>query len=48
MAFIRRVKTLLGAFLFIFAVYVTAIAYAQEAFRVSYGGYNETAAPMCV
>src|SRR5688500_5390825 len=48
MTFTRRVNTLLGAFLFIFAVYVTPTAYAQETFRVSYGGYNETAAPMWV
>ncbi|HEU4638841.1 MAG TPA: hypothetical protein VFS84_08295, partial [Candidatus Binatia bacterium] len=48
MAFARRVNALLGALLFIFTVYVTAIAYAQETFRVSYGGYNETAAPMWV
>ncbi|HKX49016.1 MAG TPA: ABC transporter substrate-binding protein [Candidatus Binatia bacterium] len=48
MAFTRTVNTLLGAFLFIFTVSVTTIAYAQEKFRVSYGGYNETAAPMWV
>ena len=48
MAFTRRVTTLLGAFLLIFTVYATTIAYAQENFRVSYGGYNETAAPMWV
>ena len=44
----KRVSSLLGAFLFIFTVYTNTIAYAQENFRVSYGGYNETAAPMWV
>jgi ABC-type nitrate/sulfonate/bicarbonate transport system substrate-binding protein len=44
----KRVSSLLGAFLFIFAVYTNTITYAQENFRVSYGGYNETAAPMWV
>jgi NitT/TauT family transport system substrate-binding protein len=43
----RRVSTLLGA-LCVFTMHVAAIAYAQENFRVSYGGYNETAAPMWV
>jgi ABC-type nitrate/sulfonate/bicarbonate transport system substrate-binding protein len=48
MTITKRVSSLLGAFLFIFTVYANTIAYAQENFRVSYGGYNETAAPMWV
>jgi ABC-type nitrate/sulfonate/bicarbonate transport system substrate-binding protein len=44
----KRVSSLLGAFLFMFTVYTNTITYAQENFRVSYGGYNETAAPMWV
>jgi ABC-type nitrate/sulfonate/bicarbonate transport system substrate-binding protein len=30
------------------AIFLSSLSYAQEAFRVSYGGYNETAAPMWV
>ena len=48
MTITKRVSSLPGAFLFIFTVYANTIAYAQENFRVSYGGYNETAAPMWV
>ena len=48
MTVFRRVSTLLGVFLCIFARYLAPIAYGQENFRVSYGGYNETAAPMWV
>jgi len=43
-----RVASLLGAFLCISTMYLAMAAYAQENFRVSYGGYNETAAPMWV
>lgn len=39
---------LLAAFLFTFTLCLTQTAYGQEPFRVSYGGYNETAAPMWV
>jgi NitT/TauT family transport system substrate-binding protein len=44
----RRVSNLLGAFLCISTMLPVTIAFAQETFRVSYGGYNETAAPMWV
>jgi hypothetical protein len=39
MTLFKNANTVL-AFLFIFTVYVTPAAYAQENFRVSYGGYN--------
>ena len=48
MSVTKRVGTLLGAFLCISTMLLVTIAYAQESFRVSYGGYNETAAPMWV
>jgi NitT/TauT family transport system substrate-binding protein len=48
MTFTRRVASLLGAFLGIITMYLSMTAYAQENLRVSYGGYNETAAPMWV
>ena len=48
MTLTRRVNNLLGALLFVFTLYLPTIAYAQENLRVSYGGYNETAAPMWV
>ena len=42
-----RVSTLF-AVLCISTMHLATIAYTQENFRVSYGGYNETAAPMWV
>ena len=48
MTLTRRVNNLLRALLFVFTLYLPTIAYAQENFGVSYGGYNETAAPMWV
>ena len=45
---VTRVRTLLGAFLCIWTMHLVTRSYAQESFRVSYGGYNETAAPMWV
>ena len=43
-----RSSAALLAFLFPFSFYRASTVDAQEAFRVSYGGYNETAAPMWV
>jgi ABC-type nitrate/sulfonate/bicarbonate transport system substrate-binding protein len=48
MTLTRRVNNLLGAWLFFFTLYLPTIADTQENLRVSYGGYNETAAPMWV
>jgi NitT/TauT family transport system substrate-binding protein len=44
--FIRSTTALLATCLFIVTVFPLRSAYAQEIFRVSYGGYNETATPM--
>ena len=44
----RSSTVLLATILFSLLVNLTRPAQAQEAFRVSYGGYNETAAPMWV
>jgi ABC-type nitrate/sulfonate/bicarbonate transport system substrate-binding protein len=45
---VTRLRTLLGASLCIWTMHLVTLSHAQESFRVSYGGYNETAAPMWV
>src|ERR687896_2389795 len=45
---VTRVRTILFGVLCISTMHLVTLAYAQESFRVSYGGYNETAAPMWV
>jgi ABC-type nitrate/sulfonate/bicarbonate transport system substrate-binding protein len=46
MTLLRSPAALLCTFLFTFTLYRVSTAVAQEIFRVSYGGYNETATPM--
>jgi NitT/TauT family transport system substrate-binding protein len=43
---LRSPAALVATALFTFTLCLASIAAAQEPFRVSYGGYNETAAPM--
>jgi ABC-type nitrate/sulfonate/bicarbonate transport system substrate-binding protein len=48
MVLTRGINILTGLGLIGLTCFFQSFSYAQEVFRVSYGGYNETAAPMWV